>query len=144
MANESNVVEVVFKEISTKNGLFCQFDEHHGVLLLDVKSPFTADDFRTIETIIDPYFVANGELMGVIVHSKKFPYWSSAQNRAEYIHFAQDNHHKFKKAAFSMGGFFAKIVVRIGRSRAHPEMKIFKYNQIEKAQDWVLMERKYR
>jgi len=138
MTKSGDILEVIFKEVTSNNGLFCQFDEHHGVLLLDVKNPFTEDDFRTISNIIDPYFAANGELAGVIIHSKKFPYWLSAQNRAQYIDFAGNNHHKFKRAALAMGGFFTKIVARIARGRVHPEIKVFKYNQIEKAQDWIL------
>lgn len=138
MTKESNIIEIVFKEISSANNLFCQFDDYHGVLLLDVKNPFTEEDFRIISDLIEPYFTAHGELKGVIINSKKFPYWSNAQNRKEYLDFASNNHHKFKKAALGMGGFFAKIVARIARGRVHPEIKIFKYNQIEKAQDWIL------
>jgi hypothetical protein len=33
--------EIIFKETTTANGLFCQFDEKNGVLLLDVKKSFT-------------------------------------------------------------------------------------------------------
>ncbi len=138
MTKENNFIEVAFKEITTNNGLFCQFDDHHGVLFLDVKNPFTQDDFKAISTVIDPYFTAHGELKGVIINSKKFPYWASAINRAEYLNFASDNHHKFQKAALVMGGFFTKIVARIARGRVHPEIKIFKYQQIQKAQDWIL------
>ncbi len=138
MTKESNIIEITFKEISTPSGLFCQFDEQNGVLLLDVKSPFTAEDFQTISSIIDPYFAAKGELGGVIINSKKFPYWRNAQNRREYINFAQENHQKFKKAALSMGGFFVKIVVRIARGRVHPVVKTFKYGQIEQAQEWIV------
>ena len=138
MTKTNEVLEVAFKEITSGNGLFCQFDDHHGVLLLDVKKPFTEEDFRTISSIIDPYFSANGELRGIIINSKKFPYWSSAQTRREYMDFAGNNHHKFKRAALSMGGFFTRIVARIARGRVHPEVKVFKYNQIEKAQDWIL------
>ena len=134
----TEILELTFSEVTTRNGLFCQFDDHHGVLLLDVKKPFTAEDFRTISSIIDPYCAKRGELLGVIFHAKKFPYWTSAKNRAQYMDFAQNNHHKFKKAALGMGGFFAKIVARIARGRVHPEVKVFKYNQIEKAQDWIL------
>ena len=134
----SNIIELTFKEMTTGNNLFCQFDEQHGVLLLDVKNPFSGDDFRAISNIIEPYFATHGELRGVIINSKKFPYWSNVQNRAEYLNFARDNHHKFKKAALGMGGFFTKIVARIARGRVHPEVKIFKYNQIEKAQSWIL------
>lgn len=130
--------EVTFKEVTTANGMLCQFDDHHGVLLLDVKNPFTDNDFDVISSIVDPYFLSNGELRGVIINAKKFPYWTSAENRSQYIYFASRNHHKFKKVALGMGGFFIKIVARIGRSRVRPELKIFKYNQIEKAQDWIL------
>lgn len=131
-------LEIIFKEMKTRNDLFCQFDDHNGVLLLDVQNPFNEDDFKTISSIIDPYFEAHGELKGIIINSKKFPYWTSTQNRGEYLNFASNNHHKFKKAALGMGGFFTKIVARIARGRVHPQIKIFKYNEIEKAQDWIL------
>ena len=125
-------------EITTENKLFCQFDEQNGVLFLDAKNPFSPEDFAAISNIIDPYFRSKGELGGVILNSKKFPYWRGSKNRAEYIDFAQNNHYKFKKAALNMGGFFAMVVARIARGRAHPEIKTFKYNQVEKAQEWIL------
>ena len=134
----NNIIELTFKEITTENNLFCQFDELNGILLLDVKNPFSVDDFQTILTIIEPYFATHGELGGVIINSKKFPYWFDTQNRTEYLNFASKNHHKFKKVALGMGGFFTKIVARIARGRIYPEVKIFKYNQIEKAQSWIL------
>ncbi len=136
--NKNDIPQITFKEIKTRNDLFCQFDDHNGVLLLDVVNSFIEDDFKTIASIIDPYFSTRGELEGIIINSKKFPYWTSAKNRGEYLSFASDNHHKFKKAAFSMGGFFTKIIVRIASGRVHPQVKIFKYNEIEKAQDWIL------
>lgn len=134
----NNILEVEFKEVSTSNNLFCQFDEHHGVLLIDVKQPFSQEDFNAISQIVDPYFAEHGPLKGVIVNAKKFPYWTSPRNRQEYIDFASQNHHKFDKAAFSMGGFFTKIVVRIARGKVHPVVKLFRYNQIHKAQNWIL------
>jgi hypothetical protein len=134
----TEILELTFSEVTTRNGLFCQFDDHHGVLLLDVKKPFTAEDFRTISSIIDPYCAKRGELLGVIFHAKKFPYWTSPQNRSEYLNFVRENHQKFKKAALSMGGFFTKIVAKIARGRVHPEIKVFKYNKIEAAQEWIL------
>jgi hypothetical protein len=127
-----------FKEITTQNELFCQFDDQHGVLLLSVKNPFTKEDFETIEDIINPYYQKHGELDGIIINSKKFPYWTDAQNRRQYFNFASQNHKKFKKAALNMGGFFVKIVARIAKGRVYPEVRIFGYDKIEKAQDWIL------
>ncbi len=137
MTNEISFPETL-QEITTENKLFCQFDEQNGVLLLDVKNPFSVEDFVAISNIIDPFFEARGELGGVIINSKKFPYWRGAQNRAEYISFARNNHHKFKKAALNMGGFFTKIIINIARHYTRLEVKTFKYNQIEKAQEWIL------
>ncbi|MDX2082999.1 MAG: STAS/SEC14 domain-containing protein [Rickettsiales bacterium] len=140
--NSNQITQVTFKEFTSSNGLFCQFDDQNGVLLLDVKNSFNEEDFIAIADLINPYFQENGELRGVIINSKKFPYWSGAQNRNQYINFASENHHKFNKAALVMNGFFTKIVARIARGRVHPEVKIFKYNQIVKAQSWILSEMK--
>lgn len=135
---DSNILEIDFHEVTTGNELFCQFDDHHGVLLIDVKKPFSQDDFETISAIVDPYFAEHGPLKGVIVNAKKFPHWTCARNRQEYIDFAGNNHHKFERAAFAMGGFFTKIIIRMARGRVYPTVKLFKHNQIHHAQNWIL------
>jgi hypothetical protein len=137
MTNKNNL-PAALHEITTQNELLCQFDEENGVLLLDIKKPFNANDFAAIANIIDPYFSSKGELGGVIINSKKFPYWKGSTNRAQYLDFAKNNHYKFKKSALNMGGFFVMIIARIANGRAHPKIKTFKYNQIEQAQDWIL------
>lgn len=137
MSNDSEMV--IFKETTTDNQLFCQFDDHYGVLLLDVKNPFNSKDFETISEIIDPYFKQHGGLKGVIIHAKKFPYWKDSRNREEYLNFAKDNHYKFDKAALAMGGFFPRIVAKLAKGRVYPKVKTFKYKQIEKAQDWIFL-----
>ncbi len=69
--NKNDIPQITFKEIKTRNDLFCQFDDHNGVLLLDVVNSFIEDDFKTIASIIDPYFSTRGELEGIIINSKK-------------------------------------------------------------------------
>ena len=137
MTSEENYIELT-SELNTDNDLFCQFDEQNGVLLLDVKNNFNTDDFETILGVVDSYFKEHGELRGIIINSKKFPFWKGAKNRAEYLEFARNNHHKFNKVAFGIGGLFIKFIEKIAKGRIHPEIRLFKYNQIEKAQDWIL------
>ncbi|MFT6332043.1 MAG: hypothetical protein ACJAW3_000367 [Lentimonas sp.] len=138
MSEDTSLEEITFKEITTENNLFCQFEESQGVLFLDVNEPFTESDFEAISGIIDPFFSTYGELQGIIINCKKFPYWKGAKNRTQYLNFAGDNHHKFKKAALSMGGFFIKVVLIAAKNRVHPKIKTFKFNKIEEAQRWVL------
>jgi hypothetical protein len=138
MPNKTHEIELIFHEVRTSNDLFCQFDEQHGVLLLDIKNPFSTEDFQTISSIIEPYFAERGELNGIIINAKKFFKWTSPQNRAEYLGFVAANHRKFKKAALAMGGFFVKVLLRLAKSRIHPEVKTFKHNQIHQAQKWMI------
>lgn len=140
MVNEDNYIELTFSELTTDNELFCQFDEQNGVLLLDVKYAFDEDDFEIISSVVDSYFKEHGELKGLIINAKKFPYWKGAKNRAEYLNFANNYHNKFARVAFAMNGFFIKVVMGIAKGRVHPEIKLFKYREIEKAQDWILEE----
>lgn len=135
---DTEIIELTFKELTTPNELFCQFDDTNGVLFLDVKKPLTKDDFLTILGIIDPYFAEKGELKGLIVNSKKFPKWTSHANRLEYTDFAIQNQHKFQKAALAVGGIFIRITISLLKSKAHPQIKMFKYNQVSEAQDWIL------
>lgn len=141
MREDDNLIRLAFHELTTDNDLFCQFDERHGVLLLNVENPFNDDDFRTILSIIDPYFVENGTLRGIIINSKKFPYWTSPHNRAQYLGFASQNHHKFKKIALCMNGFFPKIVLRVARNRIKGLIRIYKFNHIVEAQEWMLFKK---
>ena len=133
-----NHVELTFSEQTTNNDLFCQFDDRNGVLLLDMTNPFSTKDFEIIANIITPYFEEKSELKGLIIHSKKFLRWRNPQNRAEYINFARQHHHKFDKVALSMGGFFTKVLARLAKDRIHPELKVFKYDKVSDAQDWIL------
>lgn len=140
MASEENYIELSFSELMTDNNLFCQFDDQNGVLLLDVKNNFTKDDFETISSIIDPYFKEHEELKGIIINAKKFPFWKGTKNRLEYVNFVRNNHEKFSRVAFGINGLFIKFIAKIAKGRISSEVKLFKYNQIEKAQSWILEE----
>ncbi len=138
MTNDRNYIELTFQEITTDNKLFCQFDNIHGILLLDIKNRLNEKDFDAISEIINPYFIKKGELSGIIINAKKFPYWKGSKNRLEYLNFASQNHRKFRKCAFCIGGFFIRVIAKFAKDNAYPEVKMFKFNQVEKAQDWIL------
>lgn len=118
--------------------LQCSIDDETGVMLLNVGKNLDKNDFDFLQKLIDEYFDAKGEFKGIIINSKKFPYWKGALNREEYKNFAAANHHKFAKVALAMDGFFVRLLPQIVRGRVHPEVKNFAYNQIERADEWIL------
>lgn len=124
-------------EIEGRTPITYEFDEAQGVLLVEITSNLTNDDFATLSQVIDPYYNKNGELSGIILNSKKFPYWKGNANFKEYVAFARDNHYKFKKVALTMGGFFPKVVRRIAGRYSQAEVNNFGYDKILPAQKWI-------
>ncbi len=117
----------------------CSIDEETGVMLVNIgKKPLTSEDFDFLLEVISGYFEKYGQFKGIIINAKKFPYWKGAHNRVEYIGFAANNHHKFEKIALAIDGFFVRLLPKIARRKIDTEVKHFGYNQIEKADQWIL------
>ena len=108
------------------------------VLLIEVKNNLSTEDFAALSKVIDPYYEKHKELNGIILNSKKFPYWKGVENRREYISFAQNYHYKTRKVAICMGGFFPKLLPSLARRFIQPELKNFGYKKIDAANHWIL------
>lgn len=115
-----------------------QYDKENDLLLIEVQKNFVSEDFETLSRFIEEHYQQHGEFRGLILNSKKFPYWKGARNRAEYFSFAANNHYKFKKVALAMNGFMAKIITTFANGRAHPKIKNFNYNKIRASCSWLL------
>ncbi len=123
--------------VRTRTGMGYQFDEDTKLLLIEPDGNFKDIDFEVLGSFINQHYQLSGELPGVILNSKKFPYWKGVLNFRQYLSFAANNHYKFKKVAMTMNGFLVKVVLSMARGRAHPEIKIFPYNKISAACDWL-------
>ena len=126
-------------KIKRKVPLVCYIEEQNGILLVEIKNTITSKDFAALSRAIDPYYEAHGEFKGIILHSKKFPYWKGAEARREYMYFVENYHYKFKKVAIGMGGFFPKLLPNLAKRFIKPELKNFGYNNVDAAHDWILL-----
>lgn len=124
-------------EIQAKIPVTCEIEEEQGILLVEINGNLTSEDFAILSGAIDPYYKSHGQFNGIILNSKKFPYWKGNANFKEYVAFARDNHFKFKKVALTMGGFFPKVVRRIAGRYIEAEVNNFGYDKILAAQKWI-------
>ena len=46
-----------------------------GILLVEPRDALSAEDFREIAAVIDPYIRENGKLTGLLIDAKSFPGW---------------------------------------------------------------------
>jgi hypothetical protein len=108
-----------------------------GVLRVEPKGALSADDFREIARVVDPYIRANGKLTGLLIEAESFPGWDSLGALIQHMKFVRDHHRNIDRVAAVTGSTFLKIVPRIAEHFAHPEIRVFSSGEREKALDWL-------
>lgn len=88
------------------NSITCSLDEQNAVLTVEVKSALTKEDFILLSKVIDPFYQRNGELKGIIINAKKFPFWKNYESFSAHISFVRNYHYKTKKIALAAGASF--------------------------------------
>jgi hypothetical protein len=120
------------------NYITCSLDEQNAVLIVEVKSALAKEDFILLSKVIDPFYQRNGELKGIIINTKKFPFWKSSESFSAHISFVKNYHYKTKKIALAIDSFLPKLLAKLARRFIHAEVKNFSYNKIDEARDWIL------
>lgn len=108
-----------------------------GVLLAEPKDVLSAEDFREIARVIDPYICENGKLTGLLIDAKSFPGWDSFAALIQHMKFVRDHHRNIDHVAAVTDSTFLKIVPRIADHFAHPEIRVFASGEKKKALDWL-------
>ena len=111
--------------------------EDIGVLVVEPKDALSADDFREIARVIDPYIRENGKLTGLLIDARSFPGWDSFGGLIQHMKFVRDHHRNIDRVAAVTDSTFLKIVPRIAEHFAHPEIRVFASGEREKALDWL-------
>ena len=99
-----------------------------GVLLVEPKSALSADDFREISRVIDPYIREKGKLNGLLIDVPSFPGWDSFGALIDDMKFVYDHHRKIDRVAHVMDSAFLKIVPKIAAHFTHSEIRSYFIN----------------
>jgi hypothetical protein len=59
----------------------------------------SADDFREIARVLDPYIREKGKLTGLLIQAKSFPGWESFGALLQHMKFVHDHHRKIDRVA---------------------------------------------
>ena len=108
-----------------------------GVLVVEPKSALSAEDFREISRMIDPYISENGKLTGLLIEAVAFPGWDSFGTFIEHLKFVHGHHRNIDRVAVVTDAAFLKIAPTIAQHFAHPEMRVFASGERVKALEWL-------
>lgn len=113
-------------------------DEENYIAILEPDGPLTKGDFESATRIIDPYIEDNGQLNGLIIHTESFPGWKSFAALSSHLKFVREHHKKVTHVALSTDSVVGNFAEVIASHFVNAEIKLFSYQELEQAKDWVI------
>ena len=105
--------------------------------IVQPEGPLTEGDFVRIAAAIDPVIVEDGELDGLIIHTKGFPGWESLGDMVTHFRFVRDHHAKIKKVALVTDAPIGELAPHIASHFVAAEVQHFGFDELDAAVDWV-------
>jgi hypothetical protein len=114
-----------------------ELSEGSGVLIIEPKGALSADDFRNISRVVDPYIERKGRLTGLLIAAPSFPGWDSFGALIEHMKFVKAHHQKIERVAAVTDSKVLSIAPKIAEHFAHPEFKVFASGEKARALEWL-------
>ena len=122
------------------DNLVCNFNQKTAIATIEIRANLEADDFKIISNIIDPWIEKNGQLNGIIIYVKEFPFWENISGFFEHLSFVKNHHKKVKKVALVADGKIANLAPKMASCFVKSEIRHFDYDDFNLAEKWILQE----
>lgn len=96
-------------------------------------------DFDKLYPIVDGLIQKHGAI-NVLVNASNFSGWESFTTFKADLNFVKSHHQKVNRIAFIIGPIWLYAMALIAKNFIHPEFKIFKEDEINKAREWLKVE----
>ncbi len=116
--------------------IHAELDKRKGLLIVEPHGPLTADDFRSVAAIVDPYIADKAVLRGLLIRAPTFPGWDGfgaltfpgwdgfgARDRAHEVR-AQPSA-RLERVAAVTDSDFLRIAPAIAGHLLQPEIRVF-------------------
>ena len=120
--------------------LYTKIDEKFAIAILEADGPLTKSDFKESTSTFRAYVGEKGKLKGVAVYTEKFPGWGSLSDIPFHFKFAFEHRQKAEKVALVTNSPLAVLVKMFGPFLFGTKAKVFKYDQLAVAKDWLVEE----
>ena len=108
-----------------------------AILIVSPEGPLSADDFRNVAALVDPWIADNGRLQGLLVLAPSFPGWDGFGALVEHMKFVRNHHHNIKRMAAVTDSDFLRIGPAIAQHFVEPEIRVFGGKEQARALAWL-------
>jgi len=117
-----------------------KIDQTNHIAILEPDGPLSESDFKAAATKVDALIAESGHLAGIVIHAQSFPGWDSIAGLVAHLKFIKDHHQKLARVALATESVAAHIAEVFATHFVMAEIRIFSYEEIAKATQWVIGE----
>ena len=117
--------------------LTVKVDEANAIALLAPDGALSKQDFESAATVIDSYIEKNGQLKGLVIHTKSFPGWNSFAALSSHLKFVKEHHKRISRVAFATDSVAGNFAEAVASHFVNAEIKGFSYQELEQAREWA-------
>ncbi len=118
--------------------LTVKIDKVNHIAVLAPDGPLSESDFTAAARQVDAMIEEFGRLNGIVIHAKSFPGWDSIAALVAHLKFVHEHHRKLERVALATESVAAQIAEIFAVHFVAAEIKIFSYQDIDKATQWVI------
>ena len=113
-------------------------NKENAIATLQPDGALSKEDFSQAAGVIDSYLDQGNKLNGIIIYTQDFPGWDSFAALVSHLKFIKKHHKKITHLAFVTDSIIGEFAMKIGSHFVDAEIKTFSFDQLNKAQQWIL------
>jgi len=114
-----------------------ELDPRKSLLIVEPEGPLSAEDFRKVAALVDPYIADKALLRGLLVRAPTFPGWESFGALIEHMKFVHNHQRDIERVAAVTDSDFLRIAPAIAQHFLQPEIRVFPNKQEAEALAWL-------
>jgi hypothetical protein len=118
-------------------GLSHRLLQDSGILVVEPHGPINREDIEEIALTVDPWIEQQGELDGLVVHTRHFPGWEDLGSLLRHLQFVRDRHHHIRRVALVTDSPAAELASKLGDHFLDATIERFEYDRYEDALRWA-------
>lgn len=117
----------------------CELLERGRIAILrpEPEVPLSAEDFRVVAGLVDPFIEATGPLKGVMLDARVFPGWQDGRAVWAHLTFIRRHQGCVAKVALVTDSRLLKWLWRFARAVVRPKVRLFPTGDRANALTWL-------
>jgi hypothetical protein len=112
------------------------------VLVIEPQRELRTEDFDALRQSIEDFTRStHSELNGIVIHARERPHWASLGSFLRHVRFVMRHQRTVRRIAIAADGNLVAIIPPIVDRLLQPEIRSFRFDEVDRAIDWASDER---